>query len=96
MRDEIEADNNTLLRQAPMTAAEYMGAAVQEIDKTFGDGYAEAHPELVGAFIQTSAIDLGSAIIARAIQNGFEKLTVAFTVGIEELAGKMEAREDAT
>jgi hypothetical protein len=28
------------------------------------NGYAKQHPELIGAFVQTSAIDLGTAVIA--------------------------------
>jgi hypothetical protein len=45
------------MRQASMTAHDYMLAAVRDIDEIFGKGYAQAHPELVGAFIQTCAID---------------------------------------
>jgi hypothetical protein len=62
----IDADNKT---RAPMTAADYMAEAVRNIDLHFGDGYAEKHPELVGAFMQTAAIDLGTAIIARALES---------------------------
>ena len=70
----ITASGTTLMRQAPMTAGEYMDAAVLEIDKKFGKGYAKAHPELVGAFIQTAALDFGASVIARAIQDGLEPL----------------------
>lgn len=65
----IEASNHTLLRQAPMTTDTYMGCAVACIDRKFGKGYAAKHPELVGAFMTASAIDMGTAVIARAIQN---------------------------
>jgi hypothetical protein len=64
----IMADGTTLFRQAPMTADTYMQEAVIYIDAKFGEGYAEQHPELIGAFMQTSALDLGAAIIARAIE----------------------------
>jgi hypothetical protein len=63
----IAADSTILMRQAPMTAAEYLDAAVKAIDARFGKGYAKAHPELVGAFIEASAVDLGAAVIAKAI-----------------------------
>src|SRR5262252_6914345 len=66
--NRVEASNSTLLRQAPMTADTYMSSAIACIDERFGKGYAKAHPELVGAFMQTSSIDLGTAVIARALQ----------------------------
>jgi hypothetical protein len=66
--NSIEAGNDTLLRQAPMTADEFMKSAIDCIDARLGKGYAIQHPELVGAFMQASAIDLGTAVIARAIE----------------------------
>jgi hypothetical protein len=35
--------------------AHYLDCAVAEIDARFGQGYAKAHPELVGAFVRTAA-----------------------------------------
>jgi hypothetical protein len=32
----------------------------------FGDGYAEAHPELLGAFMHTAALDFQACTIAKA------------------------------
>jgi hypothetical protein len=63
----VEAGNNTLLRQAPMTAKTYMECAVIDIDRVFGKGYAAKHPELVGAYMQTAAIDMAGGVIARAL-----------------------------
>jgi hypothetical protein len=60
----IEAGNQTLMRQAPMTANEYLLSAIDHIDYALGKGYAKQHPELIAAFMQTSAIDLGAAVIA--------------------------------
>lgn len=36
--------------------AKVMAHAIRAIDLQFGNGYAAAHPDLVGAFMQTSAI----------------------------------------
>jgi hypothetical protein len=55
------------MRQASMTAHDYMRAAKTEIDKVFGDGYATKNPALVGAFIQTCAADYGAAIQAKIL-----------------------------
>jgi hypothetical protein len=65
----IEANNQTLLRQAPMTANEYLLSAVDHIDQKLGNGYAKQCPELIAAFMQASAIDLGTAVIARAVES---------------------------
>jgi hypothetical protein len=69
MTERIMADSETLFKQAPMTAKSYMIDAVIAIDKWFEEeGYAKNHPELVAAFMEACALDLGSAIIARAIE----------------------------
>jgi hypothetical protein len=52
-----------------MTANEYLMSAVDHIDQQLGNGSAKQHPELIAAFMQTSAIDLGMAVIARAIES---------------------------
>ena len=44
--------------QAPVR---HLHDAVAEIDAVFGDGYARAHPELVAALVQASAIDAAVA-----------------------------------
>jgi hypothetical protein len=51
-----------------MTAEEYMTHARTDIDAQFEEDYAAAHPELLGAYMQTAAMDYGVAIIARAIE----------------------------
>jgi hypothetical protein len=74
MDQRIEAGNSTLMRQAQMTAHTYMTQAIHDIDELLGKGYAKSHPELIAAYMQTSALDLGGSVIARAIQ----QLTDAF------------------
>jgi hypothetical protein len=66
--DRVTASGDTLMRQAPMTANEYMDAAVRAIDEQFGRGYSADHPELVAAHMNTSALDFGASIIARALE----------------------------
>lgn len=68
MADRITANSETLMRQGPMTADLYMGEAIEAIDKRLGAGTAKAHPELVAAFMTTSALDFGASIIARALE----------------------------
>lgn len=64
----IQAGNETLFRQAPATAHDYMTNAVKDIDAYFGKGFAKAHPELIAAYMQTAAIDMSGAVIARAVE----------------------------
>jgi hypothetical protein len=67
--DRITASSETLMHQASMTAATYMHRGIEVIDGTFGRGYAKQHPELLGQFIMAAAIDCGTAIIAKKIQD---------------------------
>ena len=63
----IEADFDTLMRQASMTAHDYMLSARNSIDKLFGEGYAAEHPELVAAFMTTAASDFQTAALGKLI-----------------------------
>jgi hypothetical protein len=84
---EIEANNETLLRQAPTTANEYLLSAIDQIDLKLGAGYAAKHPELVAAFMQASATDLGTAVIARAIESLSGRLAAAIVETRDALRG---------
>jgi hypothetical protein len=46
-----------LMQHAIKTADEHMCVAIKKIDDRFGKGYAKAHPELLGAYMQTLAIE---------------------------------------
>ena len=59
-----------LMRQAAATAAEYLDAAIREIDAALGMGYAAKHPELVAAFMQTAASDFDTMIRYQIAQEG--------------------------
>jgi len=69
MEQYITADFHTLLKQASMTAHTYMHSAIKDIDDCFGKGYAEAHPELVGTYMQVAAIDYHASSVGIAGQN---------------------------
>jgi len=75
--DYPTASTETLLRQAPMTAEQYLDEAVSNIDDILGDGYAASHPELLGAFIITCALDLGAMQLAKTVGYGLERLAIA-------------------
>jgi hypothetical protein len=64
----IEASPETLIRQASMTAAQYMYEGIREIDKVYGEGYAKKHPELLGVFMQVAASDFAATLAAQVQQ----------------------------
>ena len=75
MSNLITADPTTLMRQASITAHEYFTAAIKYIDDRFGDGYAQAHPELIAAFMQTAARDFQTAITAQTMQDAAKQIS---------------------
>ena len=78
----IELNGDGMLRQAKMTAHDYMLAALDDIDEIFGRGTAKKHPELVAAYIQTASIDLAGAIIAQQIRAGLDHIAEEIRDGL--------------
>lgn len=58
-----------VMRQASMTANDYMLDAKAMIDAAFGTDYAYEHPELVAAFMRTAAQDFHTAMMKVAAQD---------------------------
>lgn len=86
-------------RQGIDTTIMRMRAAVNAIDADYGQGYAKAHPELVGAFMQSVAADVHTChqVVARGeglrILHGMADtlgdLRHELTSGLEVIADKM-------
>ena len=66
---KVLAGTETLMHQASMTADSYLTEAVKRIDTQFGKGFAKKHPELVGSFIQTAALDYLAAMVKAGAQD---------------------------
>lgn len=64
----------TLMRQAVMTACDYMANAIQDIDYRLGDGYAADHPELIAAYMKTAAQDYQSGVMYAAFNDLLTRL----------------------
>lgn len=71
---EIVADFDHMMEEAGSTAARYMTRARFEIDKQFGEGYADKNPALVAAFMQTAAADFGVMATAKVIGQTLEEI----------------------
>lgn len=62
MVDMITASPEHLMRQASMTAREYLREAIAAIDAQLGPGYARENPALIGAFMAAAAQDFHTAL----------------------------------
>lgn len=74
--------DDLLMKRATDTANEYMLAAIRCIDTKLGDGYAQAHPELIAAFMTTAAQDYHTAqqgLSFDGIVSSLDKLQPVFT-----------------
>jgi hypothetical protein len=77
---KITADGTTLMKQATMTAHDYLLKAVRDIDEVLGDhDSAINHPALIAAYMQIAATDLGTAVIAQQIRAGLEAIASAIS-----------------
>jgi len=70
-----ELTPDQLMAQAKTTADEYMRAAVENIDKLFGHGYAKDHPELIAAFMSACTHDFDTAIQHKNVGSIYNALT---------------------
>lgn len=73
-------DAEYFMKQAAMTAHDYMLHAKEDIDKIFGEGFAAKNPSLVAAYMQTAALDFATMF---GLQNVSESLD-----GIAERLGE--------
>jgi hypothetical protein len=54
--------------EADRLAKEYFVDVISIINMQLGDGYAEAHPELIGAFMQTRALNLNALVCGERLE----------------------------
>ena len=62
-------DSYEVMKQADMTAHDYMSWAIENIDRQLGDGYAINHPGLIGAYMRTAAQDFHTSTMKAAYQD---------------------------
>ena len=73
----ITASYDTLFKQAPMTAHSYLINAINDLDEQFGKGYAQAHPELVAAYMNVCNHEFGNSALIIAIQEATTEIAAA-------------------
>lgn len=77
--NKITADFSGLLKQASYTTDTYLANAIESIKKEFGEGYAEDHPELIIAYMDTCSRDFTTSSSLLVIQTSLEELTEAIS-----------------
>jgi hypothetical protein len=75
--DHIDLDGDGIMRQAKMTAYDYILSGIADINKLFGEGTAQSHPEYVIAYAQIAALDGGSTIVAQQLRAGLDAIAAA-------------------
>lgn len=70
-------DATQLMRQAHMTAHDYMIQAVDDIDNKFGKGFAAKNPQLIAAYMNTAAVDFATTFGLMNISASLETIARA-------------------
>lgn len=61
--------HSELMHQSVEEATFYMKSAMDIVIKTYGVAYAEEHPEIVAAFMQTAAIANLESVLLNKLEN---------------------------
>lgn len=80
---DVSANGDTLMRQAPMTVSVYFDAIVERVDARFGEGYSKQHPSFIASLVASAAQDFHTAnirIAAQDIRDALRALIEAHTV----------------
>lgn len=67
--EKIRADFDDLREQSCNAALSFMGDAQHQINKLFGEGYAEKNPQLMAAYMQAAATEFHAMATAKALQH---------------------------
>lgn len=68
MKVEVAANKKKQLGKAVPLVVEFLHAARSSVEAEYGEEYADAHPELVAAFMQAASGVFGSMEVARALK----------------------------
>jgi hypothetical protein len=101
-----EESTYLLARQASMLAHDFAMNAQFDLDGIFGAGFAKRHPEVIGAYMQTAALNFTAGLLADKIEDLHESLRsdhplqgetfASIAAALECIAEKLGATERAT
>lgn len=75
----METKEQIAIRDAALTTGTWTARAKRLIDEDFGAGYAQAHPELVAAWIKAAAMTYVADRLTQAIDRAANELADAWT-----------------
>lgn len=73
---------------APLHINSYLRAGIDSIDELLGEGYAAAHPELLGAYIRACVADVASNIAQDDIAGALGDIGVAISAAGNALGSR--------
>ncbi len=80
MLSECSAEH--LWRQTEPTVEGYLARAVSMVDAQFGEGFAKAHPQLVGQIVSAMASDFHTSLTCKTLeQTGFAVSNALGSIG---------------
>ncbi len=77
----LRLSGDEMMNQAKWTVHDYLISAIENIDKELGPGSAKKHPELIGAYIQSCALDYGATLISQQIRLGLNYIAEMMPAG---------------
>jgi hypothetical protein len=88
----VKASPEKLVDQAGSTARTYLFDAIKYIDEFLGEGFAKKHPELIGQFMLTAAIDFHAASVQISGQSVGDALEAIRGLGtIDDVSDALES-----
>lgn len=78
----IEFEQNAMQRST-QNALHYMKQAKTDIDAFFSVGYAEQHPELIAAYMQTAAADFSTRAGLFEVCEAINELSISVSTAID-------------
>ena len=87
----ITITGDTIMRQAHMTAHDYLMHALSDIDELMGKGAAEKYPQIVAAYLNAAATDCGATIIAQQVRLGLDAIAESINGLTATFTDKMDS-----
>ena len=85
-------DHTRIHESSKDAAANYLAAAIREIDRAFDQpGYAKTHPDLVAAFMQVAVADYAASTQSMTWEESIRELTDRLGDALENIADALQS-----
>ena len=89
--DEDETGERVL--DSLMRVENFLVAAIDSVDEKMGEGYAKAHPELLGALVQTATLDFHARDLVTTIGTLIDEVE-RLGMNVGPIAGPIQRADD--